>query len=133
MFNINNFLSGTFAREFFRGWGSFGEICGDVERADGVISNKSDTYEIACTYEKDEYGVFTRKDVFKNVSDAPIRVNSLKSRFIFPGDEYQVYTQFNNWQHENTGRWQDLVTSISVSSASTRLTIAAAAPGEGKP
>lgn len=123
MFNINNFFSGTFAREFFRGWGSFGEICGNVERADGVISNKSDAYEITCAYEKDEYGVFTRKDVFKNVSDAPIRVNSLKSRFIFPGDEYQVYTQFNNWQHENTGRWQDLVTSISVSSASTRLTM----------
>ena len=123
MFNVNHFLSGTLAREYFRGHGSFGEICGEVTRTEQTIVNKSDAYEITCTYEKDAYGVFSRKDVFKNISDEPIHVNGLKSRFVLPGDEYQVYTQFNNWQHESTGRWQDLVTAISVASASTRLTM----------
>ncbi|MBP3632966.1 MAG: alpha-galactosidase [Oscillospiraceae bacterium] len=123
MFNLNNFLTGTIAREYFRGCGSFGEICGNVERSEGTIVNRGAEYEITCTYEKDAYGVFTRKDVFRNTSDHPIRVNALKSRFVFDGSEYQVYTQFNNWQHESTGAWQELVTSVSVASASTRLTM----------
>lgn len=122
MFNIKNFQTGTYAKEFFSGRGSFGEICGTVTMGAGTIANASDIYQIECSYEKDAYGVFTRKDSFTNVSDAPIRVNSLKSRFVLNGDEYQVYTQYNGWQHESTGAWQPLVTSVSTSCRSTRLT-----------
>ena len=123
MFNVNNFSQGTFAREFFKGWGSFGEICGELTRDGQTITNTSDVYEIKCTYEKDACGVFTRKDTFTNISDKPIRVNALKSRFVLLGDEYQVYTQFNNWQNESTGSWQPLVTSVTVEGRSTRLTM----------
>ncbi len=123
MFNIKNFQTGTYAKEYFSGHGSFGEVCGTVTREGQTITNASETYEIKCAYEKDAYGVFTRKDSFTNTSDQPIRVNSLKSRFVFNGDECQVYTQFNNWQHESTGSWQPLVTSVSVASRSTRLTM----------
>ena len=123
MFNVNNFLTGTYAREFFRGCGSFGEICGEVTREGQSIINTSEQYKITCTYEQDEYGVFTRKDTFRNISDQPIRVNALKSRFLLLGDEYEVYTQFNYWQNESLGAWQPLVTSVSVASRSTRLTM----------
>lgn len=122
MFHINHFLAGHFAREYFKGHGSFGEICGEVTHEDGALTNRSDAYEIRCTYETCENGVFTRKDVFTNISDRPIRVNGLKSRFVFNGDEYEVYTQFNGWQHESSGQWQSLVTSVTTQSRSTRLT-----------
>lgn len=123
MIHMNYFSQGTLARSFFKGCGSFGEICGEVTRDGQSIVNRSEDYEIICRYEKDEYGVFSRKDTLRNISDKPIRVNTLKSRFVFRGDEYQVYTQFNNWQHESTGCWQPLSTGISVGSRSTRLTM----------
>lgn len=123
MFNDNHFQTGKFAREYFSGCGSFGEICGSVSKEGQTIVNRSESYEMKCSYEKDAYGVFSRKDTFTNCSAEQIRVNALKSRFVFNGDEYQVYTQFNNWQHESSGSWQPLVTSVSVASRSTRLTM----------
>ena len=123
MFNKHNFEAGLYAREYFNGYGSFGEICGEVTHEGRTILNASKDYEIRCSYEADEYGVFTRKDTFTNISGSPMQVNNLKSRFIFNGDEYQVYTQFNNWQHESSGSWQPLVTSVSVADRSTRLTM----------
>lgn len=50
-------------------------------------------------------GAVVRKDSLKNISDKPIVVNRLSSRFIFEGYDYEVFTQFNAWQHENTGGW----------------------------
>lgn len=34
------------------------------------------------------------------------------SRFTLTGNEYEVYTQYNAWQHESKGVWQKLVTQI---------------------
>lgn len=120
MFTKKFFEQGTNAKCFFRGYGSFGEIHGNVTRDGHNILSETKDYKIQCTYEMDEYGVCTRKDVFTNVSDADLEVNSLKSRLIFDGGEYQVYTQFCNWQAESRGTWQPLSTTISVSGASPR-------------
>lgn len=120
MFTSSFFDRGEDVKCFFHGYGSFGEINGTVERGKSCIYQKTDEYLIKCTYEKDPYGVFTRHDTFTNISDHPISVSSLHSRFIFEGGEYEVYTQFNTWQNESTGAWQPLNTAVSVTGASSR-------------
>lgn len=122
MFSEKIFTLGKDVKRFFRGYGSFGEIRGEVERADKTVYQETDDYKIECVYEKDEYGVFSRKDTFTNKSDNDISVRCLKSRFLFEGGEYDVYTQFNNWQTESVGGWQPLITSVTASGTSCRTT-----------
>ncbi len=122
MFTEKIFTTATDIRNLFKGYGSFGELNGSLERKGNNIFCKTDDYKIECSYEKDEYGVFCRKDVLTNTSDKDIDVKSLKSRFVFDGGEYEVYTQFNNWQTESMGAWQPLVTSVSVTGESYRTT-----------
>ena len=50
-----------------------------------------------------EYGVIRRKDTLVNLTDTQIEINTLLSRFTLVGNEYEVYTQYNGWQHESTG------------------------------
>ena len=107
---------------FFRGCGSFGEIRGDLAREWQKVFQETESYRISCEYEQDAYGVFTRNDVFENVSNESLDVQCLKSRFVFDGGEYQVYTQFNAWQNESFGGWQPLVSSVGVTGGSSRLT-----------
>lgn len=121
MLNKKSFASGDDARAFFRGYGDFGEICGELERKNQTIVLNQDRYRIECRYTCDENGVFSRKDCFQNISDEAMHVNCLKSRFVFDGGEYRVYTQFNVWQHESCGGWQPLISSVSVGSNSSRL------------
>lgn len=109
-------------KDLFRGLGDFGEVTGDINRDGQILSNESDDYRVKCVYEKDEYGVFTRQDTFQNLSEEFLTVNCLKSRFVFEGGEYEVYTQFNNWQVESSGSWQVLNTSITAAGDSTRTT-----------
>lgn len=61
---------------------------------------------------KDETGIYQRKDKFVNKSENSVSVNSISSRFLFDGGEYQVYTQSSVWQNESTGMWQPLNTGI---------------------
>jgi len=107
-------------KAFFHGYGSFGEINGTVKREKNTIYQETDIYRITCSYDFDAYGVITRRDTFQNLSDHPITLNSIHSRFIFEGGEYDVYTQFNTWQNESSGMWQPLVTSVSAVGASSR-------------
>ena len=120
MFTEAFFQQGEDSKCFFRSCGSFGEVCGNVERSNHSIYRKTDAYKISCTYYSDNYGVFTRNDVFENRSDIPLEITALKSRFVFEGGEYEVYTQFNTWQNESTGQWQSLVTGVTATGASTR-------------
>ena len=114
------FQKGQEAKGFFRGYGSFGEICGDVTRQDNAIFRQTEDYRITCRYEADPYGVFTRKDSFQNVSDKMLDVRCLRSRFVFDGGEYEVYTQFNTWQNESSGAWQKLNTAVTATGGSSR-------------
>ena len=102
--------------------GSFGEITEELKTDKNIITNETDGCLMKCEYEKDDYGVFTRRDCFVNNSDKSVEVNCLKSRFVFEGGEYEVYTQYNDWQSESMGGWQPLVTQVSAGSRSTRTT-----------
>ena len=122
MFSSKFFDKSAEAKSFFRGYGSFGEISGEIQRNAGSLYNETSEYKIECKYEADSCGVITRKDCFTNKSDKPIAINCLKSRFVFEGGEYEVYTQFNHWQNESTGGWQPLITSVSAEGAASRTT-----------
>ncbi len=116
------FDKGEEARMFWRAAGDFGELVGDVSREGNTVFKTTDQYKISCTVTEDLYGVINRKDIFKNISDKPIVLTSLKSRFVFEGGEYEVYTQYNNWQSESIGGWQPLVTGVTAGCTSTRST-----------
>jgi len=120
MINERLFRNAENAKELWSGIGSFGEVLGEVECCGQTMTNKTDEYTISCTYQNDQNGVYTRKDVFENTSDKEISLNNLKSRFIFPGNEFEVYTQYNCWQGESMGAWQDLNTCISANGSSVR-------------
>ena len=81
---------------------------------DGEIAFACADYRLSITWEKDENGVFTRRDILENHTDHPVTLTAARSRFSFEGNEYEVYTQFNAWQNESTGAWQPLVTTVGV-------------------
>jgi len=114
------FQKGQEAKGFFRGYGSFGEICGEVTREGSTVTRETEDYRISCRYEEDKHGVFTREDCFRNISGKPMDLRALKSRFVFDGGEYEVYTQFNTWQSESFGGWQPLTTAVTATGASSR-------------
>lgn len=118
MFNRKFFDRGTDARQFFRGCGSFGEVKGTLTREKQNLRLDTADYELVCAYREDANGVFSRKDTFTNKSQKDLTVRGMKSRFVFEGGEYEVYTQFSNWQSESTGQWQDLHTGISIGCSS---------------
>ena len=114
------FQKGTEAKGFFRGYGSFGEIMGELTREGEAVIRQTEDYRITCRYEADEYGVFTRQDTFQNISGKPVTLDALRSRFVFNGGEYEVYTQFNTWQSESSGCWQKLNTAVTATGGSSR-------------
>ena len=122
MFTENFFKKCDDVKGYFRAYGSFGEMHGNVEKGENLVFQETDDYKIECRYQKDEYGVFSRKDKFTNKSGKELNLRCLKSRFNFEGGEYEVYTQFNNWQTESKGSWQPLVTSVSAGGPSFRTT-----------
>ena len=67
-----------------------------------------------------ENGVVIRRDRFFNLSANEMEISSLSSRFTLTGNEYEVYTQYNAWQHESRGAWQRLVTQITAASEGMR-------------
>ena len=75
---------------------------------------------LTATFTEYENGVVIRKDSFKNLSDAPIVLNGLSSRFGLDGCTYEVYTQYNSWQHESDGAWQKLVTQVTAADQGIR-------------
>lgn len=100
--------------------GNFGQLTGTAEHAPGRISCQNEVISIICDYKRTDYGVYTRRDTVTNISDAPIRLTGIKARFILEEGEHQVYTQFNNWQLESLGGWQDLITSVNACSRNVR-------------
>jgi len=108
------------ARAYWDVCGTFGQLNGTVDRAPGQISCQNGTVSIICQYEKTAYGLYSRRDTVTNISRKPIRLTGLKARFLLDEGEYRVYTQFNNWQRESQGSWQDLVTAVSAASRNIR-------------
>lgn len=105
---------------YFGAFTDRGQLAGDVVRSSDQLTLDSLNCQLVCNWEKDGNGVFSRKDSFRNCSDAPVTVYSLKSRFLFDGGDYEVYTQFHNWLTENRSGWQELVTGVTCGCASVR-------------
>ncbi len=106
--------------------GTFGRVEGDAKNENGSLFSEGNGWRVSGKIEKDESGVFVRKDVFENTSEKDMILSALSSRFIFDGGEWEVYTQYNGWQNENMGAWQDLVTTVSAEGISARTAVGAA-------
>lgn len=106
--------------------GSFGVVDGDV---DYVLEEKNGTkeyvysngvIELKAQFIEKDNGVVIRRDTFKNLTDKSLFLNCIASRFRLKGNRYQAYTQFNGWEHESKGEWQNLVTEVSCASRGIR-------------
>lgn len=105
--------------------GSFGIVDGDANYI-YAKSNNTETYtyddgkvKLTAVFEH-RHGVIIRRDTFTNLTDGELEINALSSRFTLDGNAYEIYTQYNGWQHESSGGWQKLVTQISARSEGIR-------------
>lgn len=71
-------------------------------------------------FTEEKEGVVIREDCLENTTDKPMEVTAFCNRFCLDGNEYQVYTQYNAWQHESKGLWQDLITEVRAASQGIR-------------
>ncbi len=106
-------------------YGSFGSLHGEV------LINK-DTAKLECNgvsastvCTSSEHGVVSRKTTVTNISDAPIVFSELADVFMLDGGEYEAYTQYNGWQSESLGSWQNVGTEIVAQSEGFRTSFGA--------
>lgn len=90
-----------------------------TEFSDNGFCAVREKFTVSGEYKKID-DVYTRKDTFINTSDEDIHINDYKYRFTFPGDEYEVYTEYNNWCNESKGTWCELNTAVEACSKSPR-------------
>lgn len=90
-----------------------------TEFSDNGFKSVREKFTVSGEY-KNFDGVYTRKDTFVNTTDEDIHINDYKYRFTFPGDEYEVYTEYNNWCNESKGAFCELNTEVSAFSKSPR-------------
>lgn len=114
------------AAGLFFACGSFGNIDGEVDYCHEKTENQ-EIYSytngkiiLRAEFYFEKNGVVVRKDYFHNISEETVEINSLLSRFRLDGNDYDVYTQFNGWQHESWGDWQKLVTEVSAKDVGMR-------------
>lgn len=81
---------------------------------------QNEKVKVCAKFIREKNGVVVRKDYIQNISENRITINGLLSRFCLDGNEYEVYTQYNGWQHENKGGWQPLITQVTASSCGIR-------------
>ncbi len=85
---------------------------------DGFISVR-DSFTVTGKITEDG-DVLLREDTITNTSDAPLTLYDYKARFCLSGEEYEVYTLYNNWQNESCGAWQELNTTVVASAKGIR-------------
>lgn len=117
---IENYINLSGQRGYsglFFACGSFGTVDGDAkytlseENGKKIYTCQTESLELCATFEQVD-GVCIRRDSVKNISDKYIEINDLVSRFCLDGNDFEVYTQYNAWQHESSGNWQRLTTQI---------------------
>ena len=90
-----------------------------TEFTDSGFVAKRDYFEIKSKEEKIEQ-VYTRQDTVTNTEKDTLHIYDYRYRFTFPGEDYEVYTMYNNWCNESRGTWMPLTTAIEASSKSPR-------------
>ena len=103
-----------------------GDLSGKVECNGDVYTAENGEIIAELKTEEIGYGVYRRTGKIKNISSDEQTVTALASRFTMNAGECEVYSQYNGWQHESSGEWQRLVTTISASSDSVRSCLNAA-------
>ena len=122
---MNAFIKSFNALHLWNVSGTFGRVEGAYEEESNLIKSEGDGWRISASIQKDASGVFVRRDTFLNTSAEDYTLSALSSRFILEGGEWEVYTQYNGWQNENMGGWQELVTTVSAESVSARTAVGA--------
>lgn len=105
--------------------GDFGELAGEVMQSGNDVCYKGEIFTVTSHTEEFENGVFVRKDIFENTSDKPVKIQHIQSAFAYDNSEFEVYTQYNLWQHEAKGAWSLLNTSVTAAVDSVRTTCGA--------
>lgn len=106
--------------------GSFGRIDGTTEYERSTEGKKTIFrytgmgIRLISEFTEEPYGLVIRKDKLENISTEEIVIGSLLSRFRLPGNRYEIYTQYNGWQQESLGGWQNIVTEVSASTGGSR-------------
>lgn len=110
----------------FSAYGSFGVVDGNPNDLKRLIPNKSgyqadyNQFTVYCSFEEQENHLLLRQD--RLVAKTDLVLHDYQSRFLLENGDYEVYTQYNAWQHESMGGWQKLVTSVEVSNLGIRST-----------
>ena len=116
-----NYLSKELrAQEFWKISGDFGKLTGEVQQNGNEYITENEAVRVTAKIIKDKTGIIQRKDAVENISNRPVTLYTLFSRFVMHGGEYGVYTQYNGWCDESDGAWQKLVTSVGAKSESVR-------------
>ena len=124
--NILRFEGELNASGLFYARGSFGIIdsgrgCTRTQQGNvTTFSLQTETVLLTAAFTETQNGLFIREDCLKNLTDAPIEINALSSRFCMDGNAYEVYTQYNGWQHESVGGWQPLVAQMTTAAQGIR-------------
>lgn len=100
------------ARSLWNIMGSFGVLSTEVEKKDGGYSAENDKIRATFKITDEGHGVYSRRGSVTNISDKPVTLRTLSSKFVLGGGEYDVYSQLNCWQNESRGSWQPLVTTV---------------------
>jgi alpha-galactosidase len=96
-------------------------------KADGIhYTYRTDSVVMTAEIDADENGVYLRRDTVTNKSDSLVTLTSIKSKFVLPDGDYEIYTQYNLWQKESAGGWQTLVTGVYSRVDSVRTAVGAA-------
>ena len=77
--------------------GSFGKYTSNT------LCSENDTLKIEASCTEDKSRVFHCTGSLRNISKSTITVNCLQTKFHLGSGEFEVYTQYNGWQNENTG------------------------------
>lgn len=93
-------------------YGSFGQAMGKIDIDGDCISSTYEEYRIETVRKTDELGVVYQTGKITNISDKPIDITFLASKFMFDGGEYQIYSQSSTWENESVGIWQELNATI---------------------
>ena len=110
----------------FSAVGSFGAIDAHAEylktseEGKEIYTCREKGVELRAEFTVFENGVVLRKDSFKNLTEEPMEINLLMSRFRLEGNDYEVYTEYNAWQRESRGEWQPLVTNVTAEAQGIR-------------
>lgn len=114
-----NFKTQT-AKQLYTLKGSFAYPTDEIKVNENELYYLGDGYEITTVLRKHTSGVCIRKDVIKNVSDKNVTFRAALSKFTFCGGEYEVYTQYSEWCRESVGKWNTLISEISIGNADIR-------------